>query len=155
MNTKFGRKKSNREHMLRNLAASLILFESIETTEAKAKETKRFVDRILARNKTTGLTEKRNLIKIFFDKNATDKVFNELIPRYEARKSGFVRSFHLKNRLGDNAPMMRLELVDKKVFVEKTTKAETKEKTDSKKDANVTLSVKKPSDKKTKEETKK
>jgi large subunit ribosomal protein L17 len=112
-----GRKKSNREHLVRNLATSLVLWETIDTTEAKAKETKTYVEKLLARNKTNDLTDKRAIFAKLFDKNASDKVIKELFPRYSGRNSGFIRSYHLKNRLGDNAPMMRLELVDKKVFV--------------------------------------
>lgn len=105
--------------MLRNLATSLILFEQLETTETKAKAVKSFVDRILSGAKTSDFNTIRNLNKIFFDKNAVKKIVEELVPRYEKRNSGFIRSFHLKNRLGDNSAMMRLELIDKKVFVEK------------------------------------
>src|ERR1035437_8470330 len=112
-----GRKKSNREHLVRNLATSLVLWETIDTTEAKAKETKTYLERLLARNKTNDLTDKRTIFAKLFDKNASDKVIKELFPRYKDRSSGFIRSYHLKNRMGDNAPMMRLELVDKKVFV--------------------------------------
>jgi large subunit ribosomal protein L17 len=105
--------------MLRNLATSLILFEQLETTETKAKAVKSFVDRILSGAKTSDFNTVRSLNKIFFDKNAVKKIVEELVPRYEKRNSGFIRSFHLRNRLGDNSAMMRLELIDKKVFVEK------------------------------------
>lgn len=123
MARKLGRKKSNREHLIRNLATSLVLYEVIDTTEAKGKEVKNFTEKLLARCKENTLSDKRNLNSVLFDKNAAKKIVNELLPRYEKRKSGFVRSFHLKNRLGDNAAMIRLELVDKKVFTEQ---AETK-----------------------------
>ncbi len=137
--------------MLRNLATSLVLFETVDTTEAKAKEVKTFLDIILARNMGTELVNRRALLATFFDRNAVEKIINELTPRYAGRKSGYIRSFHLKNRLGDNAPMMRLELVDKKVFVgeEKTvatsvkTKADKKEeKADKKSEATVTVKPK-------------
>ena len=114
---KLGRKKSNKEHLIRNLATSLVLYEAIETTEAKAKVVKSYLDRVIARNKTNSLSEKRAIFSKFFDKKASQKMINELFPRYQSRNSGFIRSFHLPNRLGDNAPMMRLELIDKKVFV--------------------------------------
>lgn len=104
--------------MVRNLATSLVLYEAIETTEAKAKEVKSFLDKIIARNKDTSFQTIRNLNAIFFDHNATKKMIEELIPRYESRKSGFIRSYRLKNRLGDNSKVIRLELVDRKVFVE-------------------------------------
>lgn len=114
---KLGRKKSNKEHLIRNLATSLVLYEAIETTEAKAKEAKSYLERVIARNKSNTLAEKRTIFSKFFDKKASQKVINELFPRYESRNSGFIRSFHLANRQGDNARMMRLELVDMKVFV--------------------------------------
>jgi large subunit ribosomal protein L17 len=120
INRKLGRKKSNREHLIRNQAASLVLYEFLDTTEAKAKEVKRFLEKVIARSKKNTLAERRQVLSIFFDKNASMKLINELIPRYEGRASGFIRSYHLKNRLGDNATAMRLELVDKKVFVGKS-----------------------------------
>lgn len=128
MNRIFNRNKAHREHMLRNLATSLILFEQVETTEAKAKEIKAIVDKILAGAKTTDFNTVRSLNKYLFDDNAVKKIIEELIPRYEKRTSGFIKSYHLKNRLGDNAPMMRLELVDKKVFVSKDAKVTVNEK---------------------------
>lgn len=127
--------KSNRDHILRNLATSLILFEQLETTEVKAKAVKSYVDKILSGAKTSDFNTIRSLNKIFFDKNAVKKVVEELVPRYKTRNSGFIRSYHLKNRLGDNAPMMRLELIDKKVFVNKEDpKTEDDKKTASKSD---------------------
>jgi len=116
---KLGRKKSNREHMIKNLAASLVLYEYIDTTEAKAKEVKSYLEKILARTKENTLSDKRTIFRSFFGKNAAQKIIKELLPRYEGRKSGFTRTFRLKNRLGDNAEMLRVELVDKKVFIEK------------------------------------
>jgi len=112
-----GRKKAHRDHLLRNLATSLILFETIDTTQAKAKEVKSLLDQVIARSKKADLNAIKKLHTIFFDKNAVKKVIEELVPRYKNRNSGFIKSYHLKNRLGDNAEMMRLELVDKKIFV--------------------------------------
>lgn len=106
--------------MIKNLAASLVLYECIETTESKAKDVKSYLEKILARNKENGLSEKRKVFSSFFGKNAAQKIINELLLRYEGRNSGFTRTFRLKNRLGDNAEMMRIELIDKKVFVDKT-----------------------------------
>ncbi|MFA7253534.1 MAG: 50S ribosomal protein L17 [Patescibacteria group bacterium] len=120
MNRKFGRKKAHREHMLRNLATSLVLYETIDTTMPKAKEIKSYVERVIARSKKGDLNAIRKLHKIFFDKNAVDKIIKELVPRYTTRNSGFIKSYHLKNRLGDNSEMMRLELIDKKVFVDES-----------------------------------
>lgn len=111
-----GRKKSDLNHLLRNLATSLVLYEVIETTEPKAKEIKSFLDKIIARAKKADLNAIRRLDAVLFDKNAVKKVIEVLVPRYEGRTSGFIKSYHLKNRLGDNSKMIRLELVDRKVF---------------------------------------
>jgi len=127
MNRILGRKKDDREHLIRNLATSLVLFEAIETTEAKAKEVKSFVDQLIARSKDKDLHAIRSLHKVLFDKNAVDKIIKELLPRYESRNSGFIKSYHLKNRVGDNAPMIRLELVDMKKFVSQPDEKKAKE----------------------------
>ncbi|MEI8143667.1 MAG: 50S ribosomal protein L17 [Candidatus Berkelbacteria bacterium] len=149
---KLGRKADDRNHLMRNLATSLLLYEVIETTEAKAKSLKGYVERILARTKNVDFNTSRYLNSILFDRNATKKVVDELSKRYESRNSGFVRSFRLNPRKGDNAPMMRLELVDKKVFVaekvevkdeKETKKVEKVEKTDKKvKDVSVKVKTK-------------
>lgn len=114
----FSRKKAHREHMIRNLATSLILYERVDTTAAKAKEIKSFAEKLIARSLVGGLSEIRNLSGVLFDQNAVKKVIAELIPRYQNRKSGFIHSYHLKNRVGDNSPMIRLELVDRKVYTD-------------------------------------
>lgn len=135
MKRAFSRQKDHREHMLRNLATSLVLYEKIDTTVSKAKELKSFIDHILADSKKADLTTIRNLNKVFFDKNAVKKVIEVLVPRYTERSSGFTRTFSLHNRAGDNASMMRIELIDKKVFVENTEASDLKssEKKDKKK----------------------
>ena len=121
MKRAFSRQKDHRDHMLRNLATSLVLYEKVDTTVPKAKELKSFVDHLIATSKAKDLTAIKNLNKVFFDKNAVKKVIEVLVPRYPERSSGFTRTFNLQNRLGDNASMMRIELVDKKVFVTKKT----------------------------------
>lgn len=126
----FSRKKASREHMLRNLATSLVLYEKVDTTLAKVKELKPFIDKILAGAKKNDFNTIRSLNKVFFDKNAVKKIVEELVPRYEKRNSGFTRTFHLKNRVGDNSEMMRIELIDKIKFVEKLSEKTEDEKTD-------------------------
>lgn len=135
MNRKLGRKSDNRDHLLRNLATSLVLYEQIDTTLAKGKEVKSFLDKIIARSKNTDLATIKQLNKIFFDKNAVKKITLELVPRYKDRNSGFIKSYRLKNRLGDNAPMIRLVLVDKMVFADNEKKEEKTENVKAKKAA--------------------
>lgn len=144
---KLGRKKSNREHLIRNLAASLVLYETIDTTTPKAKDTKSYLDRLIARCKAGDLQAVRRADASLFDKNAAKKLIVELLPRYSTRNSGFIKSYHLRNRMGDNSSMMRLELVDKKVFVSEKASVSVKEKSKSaaapkKDDNNTTVKVK-------------
>ena len=140
---KFGRKKENREHLLRNLATSLVLYETIDTTEAKAKEVKKLLDKVIARSKQMdNLTAIRYLKKVFFDYNAVKKTSKELFKRYSGRASGFIKSFHLQNRPGDGSSMMRLELIDKKVFVEEKPVKESKKEAIPAKNQGVEISVK-------------
>lgn len=143
-----GMKKAHREHVIRNMATSLLLFESITTTESKAKELKSYIDRIISKAKKNDLHSRRQVEAILFDKNATKKLFSELIVRYEGRNSGFTKSYRVGSRIGDNASKMRLDLVDMKKFVktEDTPKSE-------KKDAKVASEVK--TEKKVKESVKK
>ena len=116
MTRKLGRKIANRKSLMRNLAASLVLFEKVDTTEAKAKEVRSVVERLIAISKKQDLASYRHLLSFFYDENAAKKVYVELSKRYEDRTSGFLRLYHIGNRLGDNSRMMRMELVDRKVF---------------------------------------
>ncbi len=140
---KLGMKKAHREHTIRNAACSLLLYEKIDTTEAKSKVIKPFVDKILTIAKGNDLHAKRQVLAQLFDKNATEKIFSELNSRYESRASGFVKSYRLGRRIGDNAEIIRLELVDKKVFVEKE-----EPKTAEAKKSDKAKEVKTPKDKK-------
>lgn len=116
-NIKIGRKKSNRENLVRNLTASLILYESVKTTTAKSKLVKRSLDRLISRCKPGGLESIRLANSYLFDKNAAKKLIAELIPRYKERTSGFAKTYKIDNKLGDNSEMTLIELIDKKKFV--------------------------------------
>ena len=133
---KLSRKKSNREHLIRNLATSLVLYETIDTTAPKAKEAKSYLERLISRCKAGDLNSIRKANASLFDKNASNKLISELLPRYKSRNSGFIKSYYLKNRLGDNASMMRLELIDKKMFVTEKANVSIKEGTDKAKTTN-------------------
>ncbi|MCX6810876.1 MAG: 50S ribosomal protein L17 [Candidatus Berkelbacteria bacterium] len=136
MPRKLGRKIGHRKSLMRNLAASLVLYEKIETTEAKAKDVKSYVEHLITISKAQDLSAYRRLLAYFYDKNAAKKVYEELAARYTDRPSGFIHTYHIGNRLGDNSKMMRLELVDRKVFsaTKKTTaeKAKDSENTEEK-----------------------
>lgn len=108
---KFGRKKQNRQMMLRNLITSLIIFEKIKTTEAKAKEIKGILDEVINTAKQNNLASRRKLCGYLLHKNAVKKIFEDLIVRFNKRTSGFTKSYHLAPRVGDGSKMMILQLI--------------------------------------------
>lgn len=113
-------------NMMRNLVTSLVIYEQVETTIAKGKELKPFLDHMITRSKSGDLNAHRYLSTVLFDKKAIKKVIDELLPRYKNRNSGFSSIVKIKNRIGDNATIVRVELMDKKVFVEETKKDDIK-----------------------------
>lgn len=105
------RKKAPREAMLRNLAESVILYEKIKTTEAKAKAVKPFVEKLITRSKVSTLHNRRELHKTLYTKNAIAKCLEVLGPRYAQRPGGYTRIIKIGPRQGDGAKMVQLELV--------------------------------------------
>lgn len=108
---KLGRKKAHRTHMFRNLAASLILYESVETTEAKAKAVKSLVDKSITMAKKNSLAARRQLLADYFDDNVVRKLFEVLVVRYAQRTSGYSRILKTGNRRGDGAPRSMVTLI--------------------------------------------
>ena len=108
---KLGRKKEHRERTVRNVATSLMLYEKITTTEAKAKATLPMVERLITHARTNTLAARRNAKAILFDSNAVSKLFEDLITRTGTRTSGFVRLTKLPVRPGDGASMVQMELL--------------------------------------------
>lgn len=108
------RKKAHREWLLRNLTTSIILYERVETTEAKAKEVRGWVDKMINLGKDDTLAARRALLAWLPDRLATKKIIEVLRDRYTDRTSGFTRLVHAGNRKGDNAPIMIIELIPSK-----------------------------------------
>ena len=142
---KFGRKRDNRNMMIRNLLTSLIIFEKIHTTEAKAKEIKSSVDQIINIAKKNDLSARRKLHGILLHKNAVNKLFEEIIARYTDRNSGYTRSYHMNPRLGDGSKMMLLELIGSNNTIKETSAdiktKQTEETTPKKSEKNDTKTV--------------
>ena len=109
--TKFGRPKASREAMLSNLAASIILYEKVRTTEVKAKAVRPLVEKLVTRGKVKSLHSKRELERILPEKMAVKKVLEVLGPRYKERPGGYTRITKLNQRQGDAAPMAQIEFV--------------------------------------------
>ena len=108
---KFSRKTGPRRALLRNLVTSLFIAEQIETTEAKAKEAGRIVDRMVSLAKQGDLHARRQALAYMLDEDAVTKLFEKIGPRYEDRSGGFTRIIKKGPRRGDSAPMVFLELV--------------------------------------------
>jgi large subunit ribosomal protein L17 len=113
---KFGRHKDSRIALLMNLSRSLILHESIDTTFAKAKETIKWVSRMISfcRQKNKTIVQCYQYLSKKFRLNCREsvqKLFNQLTPRYRERPGGYISIIKLGNRLGDAAPIVRMSLV--------------------------------------------
>ena len=95
---KLGKEKSHREAMLRNLATSIILYEKVKTTEAKAKEAVKIVEKLITASKDKSqMLAIRKIQKVVYDKNASKKLIESLKDRYKDRQSGFTRITAIKN----------------------------------------------------------
>lgn len=102
---------SHRLALYRNLVTDLLRYEKVVTTEAKAKEIKGMAEKIITLGKGASLASRRRALAFVFDTKVVDKVFKELGPRYAQRPGGYTRLYKLGPRLGDGAPMAKVELV--------------------------------------------
>ena len=105
------RKKAPREMMLRNLASSIIIYEKVKTTKAKAKTVRTTVEKVITIAKKGDLTSRRRLIEILPQKMAIKKAMEVLGARYKSRKGGYTRIVNLQTRQGDGAEIVQIELV--------------------------------------------
>jgi large subunit ribosomal protein L17 len=106
-----GRKTAPRKSLLANLAQSVILYEKVRTTEAKAKEVRSLVERLITTGKKATLASRRQLLSKLPTANAVKKVLEVLGPRYEKRAGGYTRITKIGRRQGDAAKMAVIELV--------------------------------------------
>jgi len=115
---KLNRTSSHREAMLRNMCNSLLRHEAIKTTLPKAKELRRVVEPIITLGKKPSLANRRLAFDRLRDRDMVVKIFNELGPRYANRNGGYLRILKFGFRVGDNAPMALVELMDRPEIVE-------------------------------------
>ncbi len=109
---KLGRNSSHRAAMMRNMVTSLLEHEKITTTDARAKELRKVVDRMITFGKRGDLHARRQAIKVIRDRKVVGKLFELIGPRYKDRPGGYTRIIKLANRLGDNASQVIIELVE-------------------------------------------
>jgi large subunit ribosomal protein L17 len=110
---KLNRTSSHRLAMLRNMCNSLIQHEAIKTTLPKAKELRRAVEPLITLGKVPTLANRRLAFDRTRDRDVVSKLFNELGPRYQERPGGYTRILKMGFRVGDNAPMAYVELLDR------------------------------------------
>ena len=125
---KLGRNASHRKAMLSNMAASVLIHKQIKTTEAKAKEARKLVERLITYGKKGTTHARRLAFAILRDKKATTILFDEIAPVYETRQGGYTRLIKLGYRPNDTSKVVLLQLVDffseeKKKDKKKTAKA--------------------------------
>jgi len=109
---RLGRSSAHRIALFRNLVTDLLNYEKITSTEAKAKEIRGLAEKMITLGKKGGLTSRRQALAFILDEKIAAKVFDELAPRYAERPGGYTRLIKLGPRLGDGAPMARIELVE-------------------------------------------
>lgn len=110
---KLGRTNKHRRSMLANLTKDVIMNGKIETTETRAKEVRKFVDKMITYGKNGSLVSRRKALAfVHNDNEVVSKVFNELAPKYANRNGGYTRILKLTERRGDDALMVILELVE-------------------------------------------
>jgi large subunit ribosomal protein L17 len=109
---KLGRDNKHRRSMLATLTKQVVANESITTTDTRAKEVRKFVDKMITYGKKGDLVSRRKALAFLHnDKEVVSKVFNDLAKRYETRNGGYTRIIKLKERIGDDALEVKLELV--------------------------------------------
>ena len=113
MYRKLSRESSIRRSMLAGITKDVIMNESVITTEARAKEVRKFVDKMITYGKRGTLVSRRKALAfVHNDNEVVKKVFDDLAPRYKERNGGYTRIIKLTERKGDDALQVRLELVD-------------------------------------------
>jgi len=107
-----GRTSSHRKAMLANMASSLIMHKRITTTTAKAKALRTYVEPLITKSKEDSTHSRRMVFSYLKDKQAVAELFREVSPKIAERPGGYTRILKIGNRIGDNADMCILELVD-------------------------------------------
>jgi len=124
---KFGREKGHRDLMLKNLVASLVKHERINTTQARAKEIRSLAERVITYGKKGTVHHRRLTFKVLKNRDLVKKVFDEIAPRFETTEGGYTRVLKNGYRRGDSAPMAIIEFTQRE---EKKEIAKTKKKKD-------------------------
>jgi large subunit ribosomal protein L17 len=109
---KLGRPTGHRLALIRNLMTDLIRHERLQTTEPKAAELRREVEKLIGTARAGDLHARRLVAAKLYDQEVLKKLFAVIVPRYQNRPGGFTRTLKLMPRRGDGAPMAQIELVE-------------------------------------------
>ncbi len=109
---KLSRSSAHRRALYRNLVTDLLRYEKLTTTEAKAREARSLAEKVITLGKKGTLHDRRQVLAFVADEDVVRKVFDVLAKRYAERAGGYTRLLKLGPRLGDGAPLARLELVE-------------------------------------------
>jgi large subunit ribosomal protein L17 len=112
---RLGRNSSHRSAMLRNMVTSLLEHEKITTTDARAKELRKVAERMITLGKRGDLHARRQALEVIRDRKVVAKLFDMVGPRYKDRPGGYTRIIKLGVRLGDNAALSQIELVEEEL----------------------------------------
>ena len=136
------RKTAHRSAMLSNMACSLIEHKRINTTLAKAKALRKYVEPLITKSKEDTTHNRRIVFKYLRDKDASSVLFRDVAPKINNRPGGYTRIIKLNNRLGDNAEMAMIELVDfNELFTKNQTIKKKSRRRGGKKSSNATAKV--------------
>jgi large subunit ribosomal protein L17 len=121
------RDTGQRQALLKGLAGALIRSEAIETTQAKAEAARGLIEKLITQARRATLNDIRQVESVINSKELVDKLVHDIAPRFTGRPGGYLRLVKLGSRVGDNAPMVRIELVAKQLPAEpKEAKTEVK-----------------------------
>ena len=121
---RLSRQSAHRKAVLRNQVKSFFVEESITTTFALAKESRRLAEKLITIGKKNTVAARRHAFSVLTDRTLVKLLFDEIAPRFANRAGGYTRIIRLGTRKGDNAELVILELTDKKAVVKKDKKAE-------------------------------
>lgn len=122
---KLGRDNKHRKSMLANITKEVIAKESITTTQTRAKEARKFIDKMITYGKKGDLVSRRKALAFLHnDKKLVDKIFHDLAKRYENRNGGYTQILKLNERRGDDSLMVILKLVEEKELPKKEKETE-------------------------------
>ena len=107
---KLSRDTDQRQALLKGLAGALIRSESIETTEAKAKAARDLIEKLITHARRASLSDIRQIEAVVIDKDLVSKLVHDIAPRFAKRSGGYLRLIKTGFRVGDNAPLVRMEL---------------------------------------------